>query len=291
MHNNRQQIPAPRTKKSLLFSAIAVVVSFLLPGTEIAAEELPLFEMGMGLGGIHQPYYTGSKQNRDYVFPVPLPVYRGKFVKSDSRGVRAEVVDEERVKLDISVDFNLAFDSDDVDLREGMDDIDNMLQVGPSLQFLLMRGENNKIKLHLPVRLNLGVSLNDISDDGITFSPGLSYHHRFQFMDTPWTANLAVIPQFGTDQYHDVYYGVAQRFATETRAQYETESGYSGYRLTFSLRSRDRNRLLVWFMRYDNIDGAVFEDSPMVETNHGVSFGFIYSRFFYRSKTMVSVSD
>ena len=50
------------------------------------------------------------------------------------------------------------------------------------------------------------------------------------------------------------------------------------------MRSRNEDRVWVWFLRYENIDGAEFDDSPLVETDHGTSVGLIYSRFLFKSK-------
>jgi len=255
------------------------------------AEEKPLFELGMGVGGLNQPYYPGTKEKRNVLFPAPLPIYRGRIIKSDSRGVRAEVVNEPRYRLEFSVDLNFAIDSEDIDARAGMADIDTMFQIGPSLEIDLFKGERNRIKLNLPVRMNFGLSRNGLADDGMTFAPNLSFHHGFIMGDKPWLASLAVGPQFGTEQFHDVYYTVANRYATEDRPAYYAEGGFSGTRVSASLRSRNHKRLWVWFVRYDNLSGAEFEDSPLVETKDNVTVGFIYSKFVYRSKTKVDYSS
>jgi len=121
------------------------------------AEDLPLWELGLGIGALHQPYYIGTKQNRSFAFPVPVPVYRGSILKSDDQGVRAELLKSDRLRLDLSLDFNLAIDSDDVDLRAGMPDIDSRLQIGPSLEIKLAESDREQWLLNLPVRASIGV--------------------------------------------------------------------------------------------------------------------------------------
>lgn len=265
--------------------AILLLLMGLVPTDLWAAEDAkPLFELGLGVGGVNQPYYPGTDDRRNVLFPVPLPIYRGKVFKSDSRGMRAEVVDEPRYRLSISADFNFAIDSDDIELRSGMDDIDTMLQVGPSLQVDLLQGLNNSVKLHLPVRLGMGIGSSGWSDDGMTFSPAISYHHRFQWQGVPWMASLQSGLMFGTEQFHDVYYTVADRYATEQRPAFSATGGYSGARVTASLRSRTNRRLIVLFARLDNLSGSEIEESPLVETRNGITLGFIYSRIVFRSK-------
>ncbi len=249
-------------------------------------KELPLWELGLGVGGLHQPYYVGTEQTRTFAFPVPVPVYRGDVLKSDDDGMRAELIKNSRFKLDLSLDFNLAVDSDDVDLRTGMNDIGSLLQVGPSLQFKIADNDDHQWLFNLPLRANLEFQ-DGIDSAGYTFAPNLTYFNYFSWSGKPWRAGVALGPQFGSKDYQNTYYGVASEFATEARPEFSADSGYSGSRLLLSLRSKDKDRLWVWFLRYENISGASFEDSPLVETSRGLSVGVIYSRFLFKSKKTV----
>ena len=268
-----------------LIKLVIVCISFF---SIVYAEELPLWELGLGVGGLHQAYYVGTKDTRNFAFPVPLPVYRGDIFKSDEDGLRAQLLDEDRYTLDLSLDFNLAIDSDDVDLREGMDDVDSMLQIGPSLKVALAKTDNSLWELGLPLRANFGIDSGSINESGYTFSPTLAYFRYFKWGAREWRAGVSLGPQFGSHEYQNVYYGVDDKFATAIRPAYRAESGYSGSRLQTVLRSRDQDRLWVWFLRYDNIEGAKFDDSPLVETDDAVSFGVIYSRFLFKSQQTVT---
>jgi outer membrane scaffolding protein for murein synthesis (MipA/OmpV family) len=250
-------------------------------------EELPLWELGLGIGGLHQPYYVGTKQNRTFAFPAPMPIYRGKVIKSDDEGVRAELFNSENFKLEFSLDFNLAVDSDDVDLRIGMPDIDSRLQIGPSLEVKLAHSDHSQWQLNFPIRASIGIGDDGLDESGVTFAPNVTYFRDFDWSGTPWRAGVALGPQFGSRDYQNLYYGVDQAFATDTREAYSADSGYSGSRLLMTLRSQNRQRLWVWFVRYENISGATFEDSPLVETNDGLSVGLIFSKFLFKSKETV----
>ena len=250
-------------------------------------EELPIFELGLGIGGLSQPYYVGTSQQRNFAFPVPVPIYRGNFLKSDEEGIRAELFNSERMKLELSMDFNLAIDSDDIDLREGMDDIDSRLQIGPSVEVTLAKTDHSQWLLNLPLRASIGIGENGVDESGFTFAPNVTYFKDFNFSGQPWRAGVALGPQFGSRKYQNLYYGVDQAFATNSRAAYEADSGYAGSRLLMSLRSQNQDRLWVWFVRYENINGASFDDSPLVETNDGLSVGVIFSKFLFKSKETV----
>jgi outer membrane scaffolding protein for murein synthesis (MipA/OmpV family) len=250
-------------------------------------EELPLWELGLGIGGLNQPYYVGTKQDRTFAFPVPVPIYRGKVIKSDDEGVRAELFNSDRLKLEFSLDFNLAVDSNDVDLRIGMPDIDSRLQIGPSLEVKLAKSDHSQWQLNFPIRASVGISGDGLDESGVTFAPNLSYFRDFDWSGTPWRAGMALGPQFGSRDYQNLYYGVDEAFATENREAYSADSGYAGSRLLMTLRSQNRDRLWVWFVRYENISGATFVDSPLVETNDGLSVGLIFSKFLFKSKETV----
>lgn len=263
---------------------VALMLGVSMPAT---AKKLPLWELGLGLGGLHQPYYVGTKQQRNLIFPVPVPIYRGDVLKSDEAGVRALLLNNERAKLEMSLDFNLAVDSDDVDLRAGMPDIDSRLQIGPSLELKLAESDHDQWQLNLPIRANFGIGEDGIDESGFTFAPNITYFRNFEWRKQPWRAGVALGPQFGTRDYQNVYYGVAPEYAADDRPAYTASSGYSGSRLLMTLRSKNQDRLWVWFLRYEDISGASFEDSPLVETNSGLSLGIIYSRFLLKSKRMI----
>ncbi len=266
----------------------SVLFILVLPITNLKAEEeLPLWELGLGAGVISQPYYPGSDETRNLFFPVPLPVYRGDVFKSDDDGVRAQLLKNDRLKIDVSLDFNYAIDSDDIDVRQGMDDIDSVLQIGPSLEILLSETDNSQWFLNLPLRANFEIG-DGVDGSGYTFAPNLTYFRSFDLGKTKWRAGFALGPQFGSSDYHNVYYGVEDEFATDFRSRYDAEGGYSGSRALLTLKSHNKKRLWVFFMRYDNISSAEFEDSPLVENSGGLSAGIIYSRYLFKSKETVS---
>ena len=98
-------------KFSTIFQMFTLMIFLLISSvasaeTDQEEEGLPLWELGLGLGAVHQSYYTGTKQSRVILLPIPVPVYRGDILKSDDDGVRAQLFKNKRAKLDISMDFN-----------------------------------------------------------------------------------------------------------------------------------------------------------------------------------------
>ena len=252
-----------------------------------SAELLPLWELGVGFGAIHQSYYTGTKQTRQFAFPTIVPTYRGKVFKSDDEGIRAQLFKSDRIKLDLSADLNLSIDSDDIDLRLGMDDIENIVQFGPSFEVLLKETSNSRLFLNVPIRGVFEVG-SGMESSGFNISPNIFYQRDFTMLDNKWKFGATAGPQFGSSDYHNIYYGVDDQFVTADRAVYKTNSGYSGSRVQLTLNSKNQKRFMLWFLRYENIDGASFDDSPLVETNSNLTVGFLYTHNFFKSKTLVN---
>ncbi len=251
-----------------------------------SAKELPLWEVGLGLGGLHQSYYTGTEQTRSYLFPVIIPVYRGDFLKSDDKGIRAQLFKDDRYKLDVSLDYSFPVDSDDIDLREGMPDIGSLIEIGPSLEVKLSESEIGTWFLKFPLRVVTEVDDREFDSAGYNFSPALSFEKKFS--GSSWKLGTSLSFKYGDEKYNSIYYTVDYQYAIESRPAYKAENGYAGARFQLALSSKTDHDLWVLFLRYDNIDGAVYDDSPLVETNENVTFGFIYSRYLFKSKTMVT---
>ena len=271
---------------SSIRTAIAAVT--LIGSSSSHADKQPEFELGLGLGGIYQNYYLGTSDSRQFAFPVIIPIYRGETLKADEEGARAQIFKDNRYKLDLSAEFGLEFDSDDIRLREGMPDIDNVLQLGPSLQITLEKQPFSEWRLRLPVRASATIG-SDFGYTGLTFSPDITYLRDMPFAGSYWRLGLSVGPLFGTADYHDVYYGVADAFATPERPAYDPDGGLTGTRFLATFTSKNSRRITSWFLRYENLSGAVIEDSPLVEQEYGLTVGFIYSYLFFKSKVMVDV--
>jgi len=144
--------------------------------------------------------------------------------------------------------------------------------------------------LNLPVRSVFAV---DSSADqlGWTASPHLTFYKGVDVFGRSWRLGLSAGLEFGTEKFHDFYYQVAPEFATDTRPAFDAGGGFGGTRFIGTFVSRSEKSWMSFFVRYDRLDGADFEDSPLVERNDGLTFGFIYSRFIFRSKQTVEAKD
>lgn len=257
------------------------------------AEELPLWEAGLGVAGLSLPDYRGSDQQRVYVLPLPYPVYRGKFLRLDSKGVSGLLFHSERVRLDISADAWLPVNSAKNSARSGMPDLDPMVQLGPALEVCLSNPTNYEsvLQFRLPVRAVIATDLARWNAIGFVANPQLTFDRRNIGPGKGWNFGLAVGPLFATEPYHDYSYEVAPQFTIPGfRPAYDARAGYSGSLLILSVTKRFGHMWFGAFARYDELAGAAFANSPLMRTEHSWMAGCGVAWVFAESKRLVPAS-
>lgn len=233
-------------------------------------------EAGLALVAQGAADYRGSSHYRPYALPLPYLLYRGPVFKADREGVRGDFWSGGRMEFNLSVDGSLNGNSDDNETRRGMPELESAVEFGPSLNIRLS-GENFQEgwSLRVPVRAVITFSGDGLDHIGNVFSPRLSW--RKPEFYAGWRASFAAGALFADRDHHAYFYDVAQPFVTETRPFYRSQGGYSGSFLRFTLYRPWHQWRFGVSLRYDYLGGAVFSDSPLVETRHygSVSFGLI----------------
>ncbi|TVP55602.1 MAG: MipA/OmpV family protein [Halomonadaceae bacterium] len=277
-------LPCPDGIKTLCRSLFAALLALLLcPGVQ--AEE-PLWELGVGIGGLQYPHYRGSASSERLILPLPYYVYRGEFLRSDRDGLRGLLLKQDRVEVDISLDGVFPVNSSG-NAREDMDDLSPVIEAGPSLNLKLWRAPalGRSLQLRLPVRGAIAVDTGpDISHQGWTFAPNLYWQDDNAGFSGQWrrTATLGVV--YGNQRFHDYFYRVRQEDVRPGRELYRSNSGYSGTQVAFSSARRFDNYWAGLFIRYENLSGTRFADSPLVEREHSLMVGVGVSWVFAQSR-------
>lgn len=261
--------------------------------TSARAEQLPLWEAGMGAAVLSLPHYRGSDERRAWVLPFPYVVYRGEFLQADEKRVRGLFFKTERAELDVSVNGTPPVDSSDNEARRGMPDLDATLEIGPSLNFLLTRSEDRKTRfeLRLPVRGVLATDLSHVDFVGWVFQPNLNVDVKDAFGHAGWNLGLLAGPMFADRRYHQYFYGVDPAFATSARPAYNASGGYAGTQLLVALSRRYRSFWVGGYARWDTLNNAVFADSPLVRTKHSFATGIAAAWILGESKVRVDVNS
>jgi len=263
----------------------------LAPG--LRAELRPKWEAGAGATGLRLPDYRGSDETRGYVFPLPYFVYRGRHMRFDREGLRGVLHESDRVEFDLSVAGSLPVKSDRNRARAGMPDLDPALEIGPKLNLTLWRDRPKEQRLDLRFALR-GVVTTDLShakDAGYVFNPHLYFDSRPAFLGGKWDFSAQLGPLYGSERYHQYYYGVAPQFATPERPAFEASAGYSGLASGAALTRRFGKLWVGGFARYDALHGAVFESSPLFRRRQYVAAGVAVAWVFAESKDPVEVDD
>lgn len=239
-----------------------------------APEELPLWELGAGVAAVALPDYRGSDEGRGYVLPLPYVVYRGEFLKADRHGIRGELLDVERLELNVSVAASLPVDSSRNDARAGMPDLHPSLELGPSAEIALWRSSEGRSLLELRLPLRAAFSLESSPEHvGWVFTPNLNLDLPGRGAAARWNFGLLTGPVYGSRRQHEYYYGVAPQFATAARPAYAARAGYGGWQFLASASRRFRDFWVGAFVRADTLSGAVFEASPLVKRDTYVAVG------------------
>lgn len=241
----------------------------------VSSQPQKRWEAGIGVGGLYSPDYRGSKSYRDYVAPIPYVVYRGPVIRTDGDGLQGDFLRTERLEFTASMAVSVTRDSDKNQRREGMPELDSTLEVGPAVQVNLTgQGFSEGFSLKVPVRAVLTVGSGSPDYIGLVSAPSLVYRRSIKG-GWKWTARTG--PVFASGKYHDYYYSVKPQYALPERPSYEASSGYNGFNAQAALSRRFSDYWFAVYLRYSNIQGTNFRDSPLVETEHNVMGGFAVS--------------
>lgn len=268
------------------FLALFFVCTCLLPRAAAAgAGERPLWEAGIGLAPVVMSSYRGSENVQWYLLPMPYLDYRGDFLRVDREGIRGLLYDSVHVRVDLSGDGTIPAETDEEGPRRGMPDLDPVIEFGPSINLILHEGFDTRIRLRMPVRMVAATDFSSISHLGWKVHPHLEMDFREAICS--WNAGVSIGPLFADRGVHEFYYEVKPRYETDFRNAYHADAGYSGTMARFTFSRRFENLWAGFFLRYDNLDGAAFIDSPLVETRHAFMAGFGFAVIFGRSKRTV----
>lgn len=266
---------------------------WLLPLAPAQAEPKPLWELGFGVAPMVLPDYRGSNESRGYFLPLPYIVYRGEVVRIDRQGIFARLIDSRRVRLDLSFDAGPPVDSSKNEARAGMPDLDAVFEVGPSIEICLWNecGAERVAQFRLPVRAVFSTDFGSIESRGGMLFPHFNLDLRDIGPGGGWRFGASLGALYATERYHDYYYEVLPAYATATRPAYDADGGYSGARVAVTLSKRFRHWWVGGFIRYDDLSGTAFADSPLMRIDHSLQAGFGVAWVFDESDERVESQD
>ena len=257
--------------------AILTVSIFSYCSGSQADEAEKNWELGIGVGSVYNPDYRGSDEYRSFTTLIPYVVYHGKFLQSDRDGARAQFFSSDNIDFSVSASAYISPDSNENKLRQGMPSLGSTLELGPSLNVRLT-GEDLHHGWHvqLPVRAVFSIGGDKNQMIGYLANPQLVYANKF----APWALRVRLGALFGSNAYHDFYYSVAPEYVTAQRSEYDAHSGYSGAMVDLSMNREftvsDIKTGVAFFLRYDNLSGVNYTDSPLLVTDNVYRAGLAF---------------
>lgn len=245
----------------------------------------PRVELGAGVAVLSRPDYRGSGQVSTTVLPVPYAVYRGERLQASREGVVARLFTTGNFRLGLSA--SAALPGDDSPVRSGMPELLPTFEIGPSLDWRLGEARGTWF-FKLPVRVVAATDLKTFEGIGWLSYPHLNFRQRHMLGRFTLDTSADAGPLWASGKYHRYFYAVEPQFATPSRPAYDVDDGYSGVRFKVFLGLRHGNWRAGLGVTYDTLAGAVFRDSPLVETGHAttIAMGVFYS-LWTKDRTVV----
>jgi len=233
-------------------------------------------EWGVGVTLLHSPDYIGSAYTQNVLLPFPYLKYRGERLRIDD-GIEARLFDTPDLLLSISGNGSLPGPDDNPE-RDGMDTLDPSVEFGPSLEYRLQHDETTSVWLEIPVRFAFSVSSKPQSL-GTVFNPKLAWR-KPAMNKFDWKLRLAAGPLFADSRYHGYYYNVEDGEISATRSAFSAGGGYTGFRSEFTYSKRIDRLWFGGFMRFDNLNSSVIQDSPLVSVTSNLTAGIALAWVF-----------
>lgn len=247
-------------------------------GNAIAQAPLPRLELGAGLLALDAPDYRGSSESSTYLLPIPYIKYRGDILRVDN-GLQGVMFESPDWLFTLSGDFSLPAD-DDTPEREGMDELDAVFEIGPSLNYRFLALQDSAWWIDLPLRFVYAVDSKH-EFIGRVFQPRLSWRKPARRLGE-WKLHFLIGPVYSSDEHHAYFYSVDDDEATATRPAYDADSGFSGYRSEFTYSRRFGDYWLGGFLRYDNLRNSKIDDSPLVSERESWMGGIALAWVFHQ---------
>jgi MipA family protein len=267
-----------------LTTALAIAAAAALPAHAADAQPAgpPLWEVGAFALGVTQQAYPGSDTQLKRALALPYFVYRGQWLRADRETVGLRAVKTDRVELDLGVAASFGGGNDEIEARRGMRELGTLVELGPRLKLRLGEGAGGgRWRAEFPLR---GVfDLNDGgSYRGVAFEPKLLFERQTV---SGWRYGTGLSLILADRRLADDFYGVGPQDVAPGRPTYAARSGLVATRLSLSVsRSLGRDWRVFGVARYDTVQGAANEASPLVRKKAGGSLGVGLAYTFARSE-------
>ncbi|HUO83088.1 MAG TPA: MipA/OmpV family protein [Gammaproteobacteria bacterium] len=267
-------------------AALCGLPAFVAADAGLEAVELPLWELGVGAGGNYGAAYPASDEERFKGLPFPVVIYRGDLLRIGGDDlVAGRLFRNRRFELDVSAGGSFNTDSEDVEIREGMPDLDYLFELGPELEIRLddFSDPSRKLKLELPVRAAFSSDFTNVHARGMLFAPQLELE-QYAFLGTPYQVDYSITPIFASEKFHDYFYEVSPELAGPGRPAFDAGGGYLGTELGVGVRRYSGPYQFFFGGNVTAHQGAANADSPLYRRDFTFSVYAAFVRLLWSSE-------
>lgn len=266
----------------IIFLFVAVLMLPLEVSANTDTDTRPRWEAGAGLFGASIPFYRGAADGYTIGLPYPVLKVRGEKYSVDSRdSAKRWFFVNDRFKLHMSLAWGLPVPKG-AKGREGLDTLPPSLEFGPKLGIRLHSQGGHAVALKLPLRVGFAADFSGVYYQGWVTAPYLSYLYQTWGEDR-WKLSLSSGVRYSTPSYQEFYYGDA--------AGYRPNGGYGGFWNSLAVYKVIGRFELSLYGRYDFLENASFEESPLVLSKRYFAYGGNLVWWFARSKIRVKIDQ
>lgn len=257
-----------------------------------AAQTLPKWEFGLGPSLVSYPDYPGSSERNQLILPFPYFTYRSDDVVIDQREAKKALWHSGPYELDLSFSFSVPVASKDNKAREGMDDLDGSLGLGPVFRYQMYNHNLNQLKFELPVRAIIASDFKSVHDEGWVTSPGIYYYFRQNLGNRERIKiTLGTSADFSTAKYNDYFYGVNDNEVSSSRSAYQATGGLNSINYIASINWHIGAFWVGAFYKIRDFSQSVAADSPLMTAKQTDTYGLVFTWNFLRSDETVNMLE
>jgi len=266
--------------------------------SQFTLTEKPRWAFGVGLGYVAGHDYPASANKNRRLIGLPFFVYRGPVLRVGDGGVGAVAIEKPRFRFDMSVSASLNANSADNELRQGMPDLDYLLELGPRLVARLYKSESaagatTEVNVSLKTRAVLATDFRQLDHTGWVWGGSLTAR-RGNLFGSRWTAFASLSTLWGSKRIQAYFYDVPDAFATENRQSFTARSGYLGSRVFTGAAATFDKRLRVFAgLQFGLYAGAANRASPLFESTEsiGAAIGIVYTIAASKNRVRVLTNE
>ena len=244
-----------------------------------AEKKASSWEVGAGLSIFDVPHYLGADQNETYIFPFPYVVYRGDRFEVNREGVNGFLFDSDSFKLNLSVAGSLPVDSTNNHARRGMENLDLLIEAGPSAQWHIIETSHHLFRFDVPVRAAFSVGDEFFAHQGWTSNP--RFYHRYQNDGFKVISTAGAV--FSDDAYHGYIYDVDANEVLDSRSFYQSKDGLTGTKLSMTILKQFDRLMIGGNFRFIDLSQAENHESPLLIKDKYSSVAFFIGWRFWKS--------